>query len=104
MKKTVFLRSFFLILVCSLSFFSYRYLQAAKANIPQPRHTQPMAQGGSIENGADSNSTNKPSEAPNEQRYEPSTLPDIELLKFVIQKSREGIPVLRFDPSWLLGN
>jgi len=31
-------------------------------------------------------------------------LPDVEFLKFIIDKSKEGIPVLKFDGFWALFN
>lgn len=101
MKASFFIRIFSLIAVCSLSFMSYRYLQAAKGQLPTDTFQQ---RGGSHSQGdenqvvaQDSNTAQK---AEPDEEYQPSALPDVELLKFVIQKSREGIPVLNID-KWI---
>ena len=101
MKTPFFIRMFLLITVCSLSFMSYRYLQAAKGQLPaesfqQRGGTTPSDQPQTV--ATDSNTAQKAE--PDESEYQPSALPDVELLKFVIQKSREGIPVLNID-KWI---
>ena len=92
MKNSKLIRSLLLLFVCSLSFLSYRYLQNAQSNLLQstPNNNIASTQRGQTE-------TDTAEDKSEEYRYQPATLPDVELLKFVIQKSREGIPVLNFD-------
>lgn len=87
-NPTKYLRIFFLALLCGLSSLSYRYLQAARLDLI-PGETS------SVES---EDFKDKSKDSAQVRAQDESTLfPDIELLKFLLKKSREGMPVLRFD-------
>lgn len=86
-------------LLCSLSSYSYWYLNARSIDLQAAQHQNVALQ------NMDPNATNVPfvnppasKEEPEDKRYEKENdknlLPDVEFLKFIIDKGKEGIPVL----------
>lgn len=96
--KTPLLKYLFLTMLCSLSSYSYWYLNARSIDL---QTTQQQA----TATGSASSTTNVPFvQPPHEQDHsdnqqykeeqDQNLLPDVEFLKFIIDKSKEGIPVL----------
>lgn len=86
-------------LLCSLSSYSYWYLNARSIDLQADQHQNVVLQ------DVDPNATNVPFVNPPvskedhkdeqyEKENEKNLLPDVEFLKFIIDKGKEGIPVL----------
>lgn len=99
-------------IVCFTSGYSYLFLneQSIALNEDFAKRTTPQEKRVVIHN-AKNNSTKviiiDPPKNANKEKKEKdfanknkNMLPDVEFLKFIIDKSKEGIPVLKFDGFW----
>ncbi|MBL4648170.1 MAG: hypothetical protein JKY03_00435 [Aureispira sp.] len=110
--KIVLLKYLCLPIVCFASGYSYVFLdsQTMLLNEVFIKKTAPQEKRIVIHN-AKNNSTQvviiaPPTDPPEEKKEkefankDKNMLPDVEFLKFIIDKSKEGIPVLKFDGFW----